>query len=872
MPTGTMIGRDRELAELESRARRDRLVTVVGPGGVGKTALARALAERVGDSFPLGVRHVDLTRIDDERAVPGALAAQLGYDSFDALMSSPSDRPVLLVVDNCEHLLDATAASLAQILGSCRQPTVVATSRSPLELPGESVLALAPLGVPTVDGDPMSCPSVLLFLERCRDAGATLDPADLPLVAELCRRVDGLPLALEIAAARARTMSIAEIASRLAEGVDVLSRPRFRGDPRHRSVAEMIRWSYNLLRPGPAALLERLSVFSGPISAVTAQAVAGRGDAASFDGDLDELVNASLVVVDTTGPETRYRLLDTVRRFGLEQLRHRDELDAAFDPFVDHVVASSSKTLAGATTSWRPGLLRDLVASYDDLAEALRWCNAHDTSPRRAQFLCAVLWTIVHQAHAEDIAALARETLERWPDRETPEAAQAVAALATADYVTGHPERAAALAEATLGTLAEPALASVTLRRVLGQSRRALGDVDGALEAFRAGTSIGHELGMTAMAMELEVAAAQVMADDGAVEDAITELTAIVERATTAGSAITESWARTTLAWVLLRTDPSAALPVIEAALAQARHLDYPIAVAVNLRSRAFAHILLDELDAATADVTALLDDLLERGALSNARVLVDVTAVLAHRRELPAWETLVATARALPVSTMASAQFELVPLPSTVVAPVPRYAAINAVRDVLSDLAATPATSRGDAASIVQRGDVCEICFGGRTVSVRTSKGLNDLIRLIEANGREVHCLDLAGAGVEQESTGPLIDAQARRQYEERIRELQADIEDAEHDNDFARAYRSQVELDAIIDHLTAALGHGNKLRRGADTTEKARSAVTHRVRATVRQLDKLHPNLGRHLANSIKTGTYCSYQPERATSWRIS
>ena len=244
MAPGSLVGRDRELQELDDRLRTSRLVTVVGPGGVGKTALARAGALHAAPTFAMGLRYVDLTRVEEEAGVPGALAAQLGFDSFEALLNSPADRPVLLIVDNCEHVLDAAAHWLVQVVGACEQPTILATSRSPLQLPGESVMPLAPLAVPDAEADPESCPSVQLFLERCRESGADGGGSiDLPAVVELCRRVDGLPLAIEIAAARARTMSIAEIVRRLDESVDVLERPRFRGDPRHRSVADTIRWS-----------------------------------------------------------------------------------------------------------------------------------------------------------------------------------------------------------------------------------------------------------------------------------------------------------------------------------------------------------------------------------------------------------------------------------------------------------------------------------------------------------------------------------------------------------------------------------------------------------------------------------------------------
>ena len=181
MAPGLLVGRDRELHELDDRLRTSRLVTVVGPGGVGKTALARASALTVAPMFSMGAGYVDLTRVEEEAGVPGALAAQLGFDSFDALLSSPADRPVLLVVDNCEHLLDAAAHWLVQILGACQQPTILATSRSPLEIPGESVLPLAPLAVPVPERDPdrarrCSCSSSAAGMRAPSSARPTCPP------------------------------------------------------------------------------------------------------------------------------------------------------------------------------------------------------------------------------------------------------------------------------------------------------------------------------------------------------------------------------------------------------------------------------------------------------------------------------------------------------------------------------------------------------------------------------------------------------------------------------------------------------------------------------------------------------------------------
>ena len=888
MASGPLIGRDREVAEVTARLDDHRLVTLVGPGGAGKTTLAREVARRAAQDFPLGVLEVDLTRVGDEEAVPGALAAQLGFESFDALLSGPADQPALVLVDNCEHLLDAVATCVVRLLGACRQPTVLATSRSPLEVPGETVVSLAPLPVPGPGDDARAFASVQLFLERMRDAGVDPGTVDLSTVGELCRRLDGLPLALEIAAARTRSLGVGDILQGIAEGSDVLDRPRFRGSARHRSIDDAIRWSVDLLDPGAADFLASLAVFAGPFDAGGARAVAD-ADPTTAERALDELAAASLIVVDGRGGTARYRLLETVRRFAGDRLRAAGRFEVSYDRYTDHVVTALQETLAEATRIWRPTLVRDLVASFDDLAEALRWCTRHDATPRRAFAISGALWAITHQAHADDIVTLVQQVVDRWPDRGTPSGASAVASLATAQYTTGHPERAVELAAGALDRLTSVGPVAVTLHRVLGQGHRALGELEAALAAFRAGAAVGHELDVTAMALELDVAAAVVAADLGDLDVAVRDLEAVIDRATELGSDLTVAWSRTALGWVRLRIDPVAASMVVDRALAESAAIDYPIAIAAGLRSRVYAHLLSGDRSAAVATARELVDDLLGRGAHSNARLLFDVGAVLAHDAGHDAWRPLVAATRSAPITTLLCARYELVPLPDVDEPPRPTRDSIRLMRQVLVDLASTsPAatTTRAGVADtaaapaapatpspprIRRAGAVVELTFDGHTVAVRASKGIADIVRLVQAGGREVHCVELAGVAVEQSSTGEVIDAAARRQYEQRIRDLQSEVDEAEADGDYARSYRYQAELDEVIEHLTAALGHGKRTRRGADTAERSRSAVTHRVRSAIKQVSAVHPGLGHHLEHAVNTGTYCSYRPEHPVEWIV-
>jgi hypothetical protein len=165
--------------------------------------------------------------------------------------------------------------------------------------------------------------------------------------------------------------------------------------------------------------------------------------------------------------------------------------------------------------------------------------------------------------------------------------------------------------------------------------------------------------------------------------------------------------------------------------------------------------------------------------------------------------------------------------------------------------------------------GDLWTIVYDGTTVHLRTSKGLADIARLLASPNTEIHCIDLVGAVVEERSSGEVIDERARREYEQRVRDLQAEIDEAEDDHDLHRADRARAELDAIVDHLTAALGLGGRARRHTDGVERARSTVTQRIRSTIKRVRTVHPTLGAHLEASVHTGTYCQYRPERPTTW---
>ena len=312
--SGLILGRQSVLDDVARRLRESRLVTITGPGGIGKTTVADATARAEAHRYPLGTTRVDLTVVDDEREVSAAMAAQLGFGSFRALLDSPTDQPALIVVDNCEHVLEAAATAIDQLVDACASPTILATSRSPLGVPGESVAVLGPLDLPSIGGDEQGSPAVQLFLARAREAGAVIDDADLPAVARLCGLLDGVPLAIELAAARTRVLTPVELLDRLG-GLDTFRRSRTRGAARHRSLRDTIAWSYALLDADDQRNFDRWSVLTGPFTLEDAHAIGDDRDESATLDRLQRLVDDSLLATSSVAGVTHYRQLEVVRAY-----------------------------------------------------------------------------------------------------------------------------------------------------------------------------------------------------------------------------------------------------------------------------------------------------------------------------------------------------------------------------------------------------------------------------------------------------------------------------------------------------------------------------------------------------------------------------
>lgn len=344
----SVIGRQDDVQRVLDRLREARVVTLTGPGGVGKTTLALEAARHADDALADRVHLVRLAALPSGTDLPEAVAAQLGVPAGGpgpaataALVAWLGADRTLLVVDNCEHVIDEAAALVEQLVAACPAVTMLTTSREALAVPGETQLAVAPLGVPDGPADLArlgASPAVALFVDRARAvrAGFVLDETTAPVVADICRRLDGMPLAIELAAARVKALPPAEIAARLHDRFALLTAGARTSEARHRTLRATLDWSHDLLSEAERRLLRRLAVFRGGWDLAAAEQVCAF-DGLATDEVLDllfRLVDRSLVVPDpTTG---RFRLLVTIREYAAARLAEAGEPEAARDRHLTH--------------------------------------------------------------------------------------------------------------------------------------------------------------------------------------------------------------------------------------------------------------------------------------------------------------------------------------------------------------------------------------------------------------------------------------------------------------------------------------------------------------------------------------------------------
>jgi predicted ATPase/DNA-binding SARP family transcriptional activator len=458
-PITSFIGRERELVDVERLIGRARLLTLTGAGGAGKTRLALAAAQKVRHQYPDGVWFVDLAAVGESLLVADAVAEALQLDSGaapsrgQALVDQLRSRTLLIVLDNCEHLLAACSHLVTAVLTGCPDVHVLATSREPLHAQGEYTFRVPSLALPSADRDNAAdltqlghMAAVQLFVERAAQVrpGFMLDAENAQGVIDLCRRLDGMPLALELAAARTAVLEPAEIVQRLGDALSTLGGGP-NGITRQRTLRGTLEWSHDLLTKPEQILLRRLSVFSGgftlvAVEAVCAQPPLGRPEILDL---LAKLVDKSLVVSEKTADGTRYRQLETVRQFGTENLDHAGETlqtqAAHCAYFLDFAVAHNPERATGVVIE-QPKLVD---GEHDNLRAALRWSVAHD--PETALRLAASLWRFWFlRGHSVEGGRWVERALAVAPEPTRPRAA-ALVGLTGLDSRRGRSDRHRAL-------------------------------------------------------------------------------------------------------------------------------------------------------------------------------------------------------------------------------------------------------------------------------------------------------------------------------------------------------------------------------------------------------------------------------------------
>ncbi len=382
-PVSDLIGRDRELREIVSLAAAHRLVTLTGPGGIGKTRLALAVARGLLPQFADGVWLAEFSPLSDPGLLPATVAAAAGIElpaggvSAQRLAQALSSRRVLLVLDTCEHVIDEAAALAEAVLRGGAEVCMIATSREPLRVEGEQLYPVPPLAVPAVDGqDPWGYDAVQLFVARSRGSGAQLSQdRHAHTIAAICRRLDGIPLAIELSAARAAALGIEALAARLDDRFNLLTGGWRTALPRHQTLRATLDWSYGLLPDAERVILRRVALFAGLFSLAAACAVVaspGIGSAAIVDG-ISSLVAKSIVATEAEREIVRYRLVDTTRAYGLEKLADSGEREqiarSHAEYYRDLFEHAESDQDTGLAPDWRANYARYI----DNLRAALDW-------------------------------------------------------------------------------------------------------------------------------------------------------------------------------------------------------------------------------------------------------------------------------------------------------------------------------------------------------------------------------------------------------------------------------------------------------------------------------------------------------------------
>lgn len=876
----SFVGRTAEVGAVKELVAHERLVTLIGAGGIGKTRLALEVARQRIGSFSDGVWLVELAGLTDGELVPEAVISALGFTAQKGLAPTESlirvlkARDILCVLDNCEHLVAPTAQLVDALLRHCPGLRILATSRDVLGVGGEITWRVPSMATPgekhwhTLE-DLRRFEAVQLLIQRARAArpGFDIDDGNAAAVARICQHADGIPLALELIASRTRAMSIAAIDERLAERFNLVAGASRVSLPRQRTLQATFDWSVATLSEEGTRVFRWLSVFAGGFTIEAAEAVCGLkpdGDRQSGLDVLIDLVDKSLVVLqEAKGDAGRYRLLEPIRQYALERLIEADEDAAALSHHARFFLDLGERAYAELRGARQPVWMTRVDQELDNFRASFRWALAHDPA--------AALRLAVH--------------LERYWIRNSPAEGREWLHDALALYRAHDELRAHALYDAAFWAL---------FRGYLGEAR----------EVGEECLTLARELGSDLLIGQALTALASVISTERFEGWLTTCLETFAEAEQHIRSARDPEALGTVLnnygCTLVDRGDLVAARAKIEEAIALARSRNDLWQLGGFFTSLAE----VDVADRATASAEAnwkqALDFSLQLGCgrTTAAYALAGLAQLAIDDRPEQSLRLLGAASSLLEAAGVVEFASDVDGARRAIHASLgdeasdtlwqegARMSLEEAVTLAHGDSpSASPASATTNA--FIREGEFWTLTYEGVVARLKDSKGLRDIARLLQTPGIEVAAVDLGSGGSGARGTrgsgtrdldlgvegdaGEALDATARAEYRFRLLDLEEEIDEADANNDPERASGAREEREFLLGELRAAVGLGGRARRVLDPAERARKAITGRIRDAVIHVEAACPRAGHHLRRSIRTGSFCVYDPPSPTKWRL-
>ncbi|MDH3707331.1 MAG: winged helix-turn-helix domain-containing protein, partial [Acidimicrobiia bacterium] len=607
-----------------------RVVTLVGPGGIGKTRLATELTSGITDSYEGGVLFSELSGATERDDIGNVVASQLGFESIDALRLSTATTPTLVVLDNCESALRQASDLAATLVDDEGHITVLATSRAPLQIYGERIYVVDPLELPRDDlpATVREASAARLFLDRAEAAGATWPVTDENLLAigHLVRQLDGLPLAIELAAARSRMLTPPELVEHLDRQLDLLAQPTEGATARHSSLRGAIQTSYDPLPDDLQAFFRALSIFAAPFDLELAHGLAGTTD---FDLDtldrISQLVDSSLVDARQAADGTmHYRLLDSIRAFGLERLDAEGEEADVCERYVAAVVAFADHITAEGLKAFTPQVLGRIRDRYVHLIHAIELCIERDPTPDRAYRLFVPMYGPT--GSRAETAALGHRMRDAWTGS-APLQAEAFAVLATTTWLSGDTEASKPIARQAIDHPDGSPLAKMIGHRVLGFVAAGDGDSGLAMDELQQAIDLAQPFS-GAFARELQASWGASITDPAHSERALDVLHEASTVAAANDELVTVMWAGSAISHHhVLLGDLDAALVAAERALTVSDDTGIPWSVGAAHRNMALVLTLHHQWERAQPHLRTAFDATLGAGDIEGVVVTLRVAS-----------------------------------------------------------------------------------------------------------------------------------------------------------------------------------------------------------------------------------------------------